>query len=113
MNILKDIYAFDTKVRKISGSQYSILLMDDGGGTCINTVVNHIEKEKNNAIVITDAEDHCAIYTDKAYFIGVEGCRFNYFKDEVIEKYSENNQAVQFDGSGIRKINKKGKVVLE
>ncbi len=110
MNILRNIYTFDTRVHKMTNSQYSILLMDDGGGTCINTVVHHIEKENNNAIVITDAEDHCGLYSDRAYFIGVEGCRFNYFSNEVIEKYVENNQVVQFDGSGIRRILPSGHV---
>jgi hypothetical protein len=110
MNILRNIYTFDTNIRRINNTHYSILLMDDGGGTDINKVINQINKEQNNAIVITDAEDHCGIYSDKVYFIGVQGCRFNYFNDEVIKKYSENNQAIQFDGSGIRKIKKNGKV---
>lgn len=110
MNILRNIYAFDTRVYKMNTSQFSILLMDDGGGTCINTAVHHIEQENNNAIVITDAEDHCGVYSDKAYFIGVEGCRFNYFNNEVIEKYVANNQVVQFDGSGIRRILPSGHV---
>lgn len=110
MNILRNVYAFDTRVHKMNTSQFSILLMDDGGGTCINTAVHHIEHENNNAIVITDAEDHCAVYSDKAYFIGVEGCRFNYFNNEVIEKYVENNQVVQFDGAGIRRILPNGHV---
>lgn len=110
MNILNNIYAFDSKIRKINNTHYSILLMDDGGGTDINNVINQVNKEQNNAIIITDAEDHCGIYSDKAYFIGVKGCRFNYFNDEVIKKYSENNQAIQFDGSGIRKIKPNGHV---
>ena len=83
-------------------------MLDCGGGTTINEAVRHIEREGKNALVITDAEDGCSIYSDKAFFIGLNGARFNYFDSEVIKQYSEKGQVVIFNGENIIKIDAKG-----
>lgn len=113
MGIVNKLYTFNTRIHPLKASLYSILLVTDAGGTQINTVVEEIERNKQNAIILTDAEDHCSAYSDYAFFIGVEGCRFNYFNEEVIRHYSENNQVVKFDGTGIHKIYGNGTVYPE
>ena len=111
--MIRNLYAFDNTVTKLSLSDYSIMLVADGGGTNLNNVIHHINKEKNNAIIITDAEDQCYTYSPLAYFIGVEGCRFSYFNKNTIAEYAENDQVIQFNGSGIKKILSNGFVETE
>jgi hypothetical protein len=86
-------------------------MLDVCGGTKIDNAVSRINKEGVNAIIITDAEDRCNIFSDKAFFIGVKGANFGYFNDDVIEKYSENNQVVVFDGTRIYSVNRHGKTM--
>lgn len=111
--LINNVYAFDTTVHKRRPNIFSILLLQDGGGTNITTVVNHIEKEKNNAIVLTDAEDRCYTYSQYAYMIGVEGCRFGYFEPKVMKQYAEHRQAIMFDGTSIYDIDASGDVVAK
>lgn len=108
MDMLNDVYLFDTRVKKSSNEMINIAMIDCGGGTCINTAVNYIERNGINALVITDAEDRCNIYSDKAFFIGIKGARFHHFSEETIKQYSEKNQVVVFDGNKIHKVNDKG-----
>ena len=89
----------------------SISMLDCGGGTTIDAAVNSIVKNGVNALVITDAEDDCSIYSEKAFFIGVQGSRFNYFNDDVIKEYSDKGQVVVFNGESINKVNDKGEIV--
>jgi hypothetical protein len=111
MGMLNDVYLFNTTVKKFKNDPISLAMLDTCGGTTINQALASIEKIGINALVITDAEDHCSLYSDKAFFIGVNGARFRHFRGEVIEKYSENNQVVVFDGSKIQYVNKQGDVV--
>lgn len=111
MDMLNDVYKFDNRVKKSKNDLISISMMDCGGGTTIDNAVQSIEKNGVNALVITDAEDSCSIYSDKAFFIGVEGSRFNYFNAEVIKQYSEKGQAIVFDGKTISKVNEQGYIV--
>jgi len=111
MGMLNDVYLFNTTVKKFKNDPISLAMLDTCGGTTINQALASIEKIGINALVITDAEDHCSLYSDKAFFIGVNGARFRHFRGEVIEKYSENNQVVVFDGNKIQHVNKQGDVV--
>jgi hypothetical protein len=113
MDMLNNIYTFNTKVNKIKNNMLSISMIDDDGGTDIDTVIKSIEANKENALVLTDAEDRCNLYSDKAYFIGVKGARFSYFKDDVIKEYSQKDQVIVFDGTKISKVDTEGEIVKE
>ena len=111
MDMLNELYMFDNRVKKGKTDVISISMIDCGGGTTIDAAVKSIEKNGVNALVITDAEDDCSIYSDKAFFIGVEGARFNYFHDNTIKEYSNKGQVVVFDGKTISKVNEEGNIV--
>jgi hypothetical protein len=111
MDMLNDIYLFDTRLKKSKTDLISISMIDCNGGTNIDIAVNSIERNEMNALVITDAEDRCHIYSEKAFFIGVEGSCFNHFDSDVIQKYSQRNQVVVFNGSRIDKVNTDGYIM--
>jgi hypothetical protein len=111
MNMLNTIYKFDNRVKECKDDIISISMLDCGGGTTIDNAISRIEKNGVNALVITDAEDNCSIYSDKAFFIGVEGARFNYFNKNVMKEYSNKDQVIIFNGDTIRKVNERGEVV--
>ena len=111
MDMLNDIYKFDNRVKKYRNDLISISMLDCGGGTTINEAIKSIEKNGVNALVITDAEDSCSIYSDKAFFIGVEGARFNFFNNDVIKEYADKGQAVVFNGESISKVNEFGNII--
>ena len=100
MDMLNDVYLFDTRVKKYRNDLISISMIDCGGGTTIDNAVGSIERVGNNALVITDAEDSCRHYSDKAFFIGVEGARFTSFD----HRYMERHQCVVFDGKSVKKV---------
>jgi predicted metal-dependent peptidase len=111
MDMLNEIFLFDNKVKECRNDIVSISMISCGGGTTIDKAVEKIEKEGRNALVITDAEDHCSIYSDKAFFIGVQGANFNYFNNEIIKEYSNRGQVVVFDGTRISKVDVFGKII--
>jgi len=111
MDMLNELYMFDNRVKKGKTDVISISMIDCGGGTTIDAAVRSIDKNGVNALVITDAEDDCTIYSEKAFFIGVEGARFNYFHDNTIKQYSDKGQVVVFDGKTINKVNEEGYIV--
>jgi len=111
MDMLNEVYLFDTRVKKYRNDLVSISMIDCGGGTTIDAAVNSVVHNNKNALIITDAEDRCHIYSEKAFFIGLQGCRFNYFDDDVIQKYSETGQAIVFDGNKIQKVDTYGNIV--
>ena len=111
MDMLNEIYEFDTRVRKVKDNILDIAMMDSGGGTHIDSVINKIEQNGVNALIITDAEDCCRIYSDKAFFIGIKGARFHHFQEEIIKEYSQKNQVIVFDGNRIFKVDEEGKVI--
>ena len=111
MNMLNDIYLFDTRLVKSKNDLVSISMIDTCGGTNIDVAINSIVKNDMNALVITDAEDRCHVYSEKAFFIGVEGSSFNHFDSDVIEKYSNRNQVVVFNGTRIDKVNTDGYIM--
>lgn len=107
LDMLNDVYLFDTRVKKYKNDLISIAMIDCNGGTTIDNVIHSIEKVGNNALVITDAEDSCHHHSDKAFFIGVAGARFNSFN----QTYMEKNQCVVFDGTSVRKVDIRGNAV--
>lgn len=111
MDMLNDIYKFDNRVKKYRNDLISISMLDCGGGTTINEAIKSIEKNGVNALIITDAEDSCSIYSDKAFFIGVEGARFSHFDNDVIKEYADKGQAVVFNGESISKVNEFGEII--
>mgnify|MGYP000048936681 CR=1 FL=1 len=111
MDLLNKIYIFNDRVRSLKTDIFTIAALGTSGGTCINNVVEHIIQHSSNALVLTDAEDRCRIYSEKAFFIGINGARFDYFNEKIMEQYSETGQAVIFDGSKIYKVDKKGEVI--
>lgn len=99
LNLLNNVYSFQNSVKFEGNSMFDILTISGGGGTNINNVVSNIEKNRKNAIVLTDAEDNCEYYSELAYFIGVNGARFNYFNSKTLSRYYEGNQMIIFDGN--------------
>lgn len=108
MDILNDVYLFDTRVKKYRNDLISISMIDCGGGTTINNALRSIEQNDSNALVITDAEDYCNIFSHKAFFIGVEGASFSSFNNDVVAEYSSRGQMVVFDGNRIYNVDKRG-----
>jgi len=114
MELLKEVYVFDSKVRKYKNDDFSIAILQANGGTDIDKVVYKIKNgQGENAIIITDAEDRCNIYSDKAFFIGLRGCKFHYFDKDVLEKYVDNHQVVMFDGIKIHNIDRSTGMVVK
>jgi len=112
LDMLNDIYLFDNKVKKYKTDLISISMIDCGGGTTIDAAVRSIDKNGVNALIITDAEDRCSIYSDKVFFIGLQGANFSHFNDDIIEQYSNRDQVVVFNGSTIKKVNDEGYVIV-
>lgn len=111
LDMLNNIYLFDNRVKKYKTDLISISMLDCGGGTTINNAIRSIEQNGVNALVLTDAEDGCNIYSEKAFFIGLKGANFCHFNEETIAQYSNKDQVVIFDGSTIKRVNDKGYVV--
>lgn len=109
MDLLNNLYTFDTRVTKIEVNEVNILLIGYGGGTSIETVVRHVQNiSKNNAICLTDGEDTVNTYDDKMFFMGTVGVVFSSFSgSEAGKKYIESNQCINFDGNKTEKITKK------
>lgn len=109
MNILNEIYPFNTRVKtNLKTDSISIATLDSDGGTHINSAVEHIVRNGQNAIIITDAEDSCNIYDERVFFIGLKGARFSHFNGETLKKYSEAQQIIIFDGEKIFNVDEKG-----
>jgi hypothetical protein len=111
MDMLNDVYIFNNNVKKYKKDIISIAMLDTSGGTTINKAVESIQKNGVNAIILTDAEDGCNIYSEKAFFIGLKGSRFSHFKNETISEYSKKDQVIIFDGSNIKKVDENGQVM--
>lgn len=107
LNMVNEVYEFNTQVRRRGTKVADILGMHCSGGTSINAVVDHIKKAGENSLIITDAEDYCSIYSEKAFFIGVEGADFTRFHS--LDQYQE--QLCVFDGKGLYKVDLQGNTV--
>lgn len=108
MNMLNNVYSFQNRVEFEGTEIIDIVSMNGDGGTDLNRVVDQIAKNKRNAIVITDAEDHCHIYSEYAYFIGVQGADFNYFNKNILGEYHDNDQLCVFDGQRVYNVDRNG-----
>ncbi len=108
MGILNNFYIFEQHVTKVDASPISIATLTPKGGTSIDVVVNHVKREKQNAIIITDAEDYCSIYSSNAFFLGVRGSNFRHFDAHVLKLYSEKSQMIIYDGDHIHEVNEFG-----
>lgn len=111
MGILNKVFLFNGQVHNNNGRIFDIAAIRTEGGTDIRSVVRHANMKKENAIVLTDAEDGLNIYSEYIYFIGVEGCQFQYFDTETMKQYADNNQCIMFDGKSIYNIDQQGRVV--
>jgi len=111
MGMLNDVYVFNNKVKKYKKDVVSISMLDTSGGTTINAALKSVEKNGVNAIILTDAEDHCDTYCDKAFFIGLKGANFNYFQEDIIKQYSDKDQVIIFDGTSISRVGPDGYVI--
>jgi hypothetical protein len=108
MDMLNNVYTFDNRVKSYKKDPISIAMLGCGGGTTIDAAVRSVDENGVNAIILTDAEDSCYIYSEKAFFIGLKGAKFNHFDNEIIKEYSNKDQVVVFDGSSIKKVNQQG-----
>ena len=108
MDMLNNVYLFNNKVKKYKNDLISVSMIDCNGGTCIGNAIDSINRNGVNALIITDAEDYCNKYSDKAFFIGLNGARFNSFQADTIKEYSNRDQVVIFNGSKIIKVNEQG-----
>ena len=111
LDLLNEVYVFDTRVRKYKKDEFSLAVLSPNGGTTIDNVVNHIRGENKDAIIITDADDYCKAYSEKAFFIGIAGARFHHFGKEILKQYNDNNQLIVFDGSSIKKVDDNGFII--
>ena len=111
MGMLEKVYLFNNGVKETKKDVFSILRISPNGGTDIDAVIRHIRKTDSNAIIITDAEDTCREHTDKAFFIGVNGARFDSFDSSTLKDYLQRDQIIIFDGSRIKKVDHRGKVI--
>lgn len=110
-DLLNDVYIFDTRVKKYKKDEFSLAVLEANGGTNITKVIENIKLKGNNALIITDAEDYCGLYSEKAFFIGVEGARFHHFEPKTRHRYINNGQIVVFDGVKTFNVNEDGYVI--
>lgn len=104
MDVIDEIYTFNTNVRKRKSDMEDILRLNESGGTSLNTVIKHIENNDKNAIVITDADDGLYYYSNKAFFIGVAGSNFRRINSDIRTEYVSNKQLIQFNGDNVYNI---------
>lgn len=111
MDVLDNIYKFNTNIKPVKNEMNSILGITNSGGTDINKVINAIEEEGKNAIVLTDADDRITLYSDKAFLLGVAGARFTGIHKDVFDEYYNNKQVIVFDGTYVMNIDKTGRPI--
>ncbi len=107
LNLLNNVYSYQNSVKFEGTEATDIIMMSGGGGTTTWTVIDSIERQKTNAIIITDADDSCSKYSDKAFFIGTKGARFSGFD----KRFMENDQVVVFDGVTVNKVDLNGDII--
>lgn len=102
MDLLNELYEFQSTVTKVDSNEYAIFNMGARGGTDITNVIRNVKKTGENSIVLTDAEDHVSEYLPNVVFLGVNGVNFRTFKScEVGKRYIENNQCVVMTSGGV------------
>lgn len=111
MKLLNEFYTFDQSVHTSSKDIISISMIAPSGGTSLSTCVSHIDRQKDNAVIITDAEDSCQVYSEKVYFIGLPGANFSYFQRNILKQYVDGDQVLIFDGQSTYKVDYEGKPI--
>jgi hypothetical protein len=109
--LIDQVYLFNHNIIEYESNTESLAKIVALGGTNISSVVNHIEENKKNALIITDAMDKCDKHSELVYFIGVKGASFRMFSKDVIKKYSNQGQIIMFDGKAIKNIGINGEIV--
>ena len=107
MDILKEVYLFDTRIKKTSSELKDILNIHSGGGTSIDKVINDIIEKDENSIIITDADDSIYCYSDKAYIIGIGNTRFS-VSSTCMDDYIINKQLIIFKDQKLFNVDKTG-----
>lgn len=105
---IDNLYLFNGSLHACEPDQEQLASIIAMGGTNLNLVLSQIEQQEKNAIIITDAEDRCGIYSPYAYLMGMKGANFRRFEKDVIRQYAENEQAILFDGKQIVQIGESG-----
>ena len=95
LNLTEDVYPFGFFVRPKVKNEINVILSKANCGTSLHKVVETIETTNRNSIIITDAQDHLDIYSEKAFFIGIN-TNFAGIKDD---RYRLNNQLIHYDAS--------------
>lgn len=102
MNMIENLYFFDTSLYKIDDvNEISILTFDNSGGTDFEKVISEIKFNGNNSVIITDGYDSCSSYTDKAFWMGIGGTTFQSgYESSAFPQYKNNNQCVAYNDKG-------------
>lgn len=111
MQLINNLYTFDTTVTKINNTTIGVLSMYADGGTSLQAVINKVKREKRNALVITDCADYLSEYNDQVFIMGIKGASFRQFSRDCLEKYRENDQVCVFDGEKVRSVDSRGEAV--
>lgn len=101
MNLIGDIYRFEGSVDKKKLGKATIFKLQAGGGTRIDSVIEHVEQTKRPSLIISDGDDTISLHNPMAYVLclsspvhfggKVKG------KDKTIgAEYVENKQAVLY-----------------
>lgn len=109
MDVVNEVYTFNTKLKKLRDSNLTdVLTIDTSGGTSLNLVISDIIQKDRPSIVITDADDYINHYSEKAFLIGVAGASFHRIQKHALDQYYANNQLIVFNGDSVKKVNEKG-----
>lgn len=101
MNYVHEVYYFNQYVHKPKQDFTSILKFDRGGGTNFTEVIRSVKENNRNAVVLTDGCDRCREYSEKAFFVGIDGANFGYFgNNDESKKFLNNKQCIKFENSG-------------
>ena len=71
LGILRDVYIFDSTLKKIEFSK--LLTARLGGGTDFTQLINNIKKTGRPGIIITDGHASMGSHSDKAFMINISG----------------------------------------
>lgn len=108
MNYVNEVYYFDNFVYKPKQDFGSILKFHRQGGTNFDSVVDSINKHNRNAVVLTDGCARVHKYTEKAFWVGIDGASFSspFSENNNSRTYLTNKQCIKFENSGKYTYNK-------
>jgi hypothetical protein len=111
MDMMDELFTFESSVHPTGNSLIDVLMMDGNGGTDLDNVVSVIAKRGKNSLIITDACDRVSTYSSKAFFIGVAGSNFGQFNEDVRAQYLKHDQLIIFDGRNILSVGANGQAI--